>query len=80
MAKVLRSGRWLEHGTYPLECSSDRNQSRRKAAQTKSRLVIGGAAWAWLYHRYGNLYAAWISHLIVDVALILIGYDLLGLS
>ena len=45
-----------------------------------SGVVIGGAAWAWLYHRYGNLYAAWISHLIVDVALIGIGYDLLGLS
>jgi membrane protease YdiL (CAAX protease family) len=37
---------------------------------------IGGAVWAWLYHRSGSLYAPWLSHLVVDAALFVVGYDL----
>ena len=40
----------------------------------------GGAAWAWLYHRFANYYAPWISHLIIDAAAMAVGYDLLLLS
>ena len=36
----------------------------------------GGAVWAWLYDRTGSLYAPWVSHLLVDAAIFLIGYDL----
>jgi uncharacterized protein len=38
--------------------------------------AVGGAVWAWLYHRTGSLYAPWLSHLLVDVGLFVIGYDL----
>jgi hypothetical protein len=38
----------------------------------------GGAVWAWIYHRNGSLYGPWWSHGMVDAALMLIGYDLLG--
>jgi len=37
----------------------------------------GGVVWAWLYHRTGSLLGPWLSHLIVDVSLMLLGYDLL---
>jgi membrane protease YdiL (CAAX protease family) len=37
---------------------------------------VGGAAWAWLYQRSASLYAAWLSHLLVDAALFGVGYDL----
>lgn len=37
----------------------------------------GGIAWAWLYHRSGSLLGPWISHLIVDLSLMVVGYDLL---
>jgi membrane protease YdiL (CAAX protease family) len=36
----------------------------------------GGAFWAWLYHRTGSIYAPWISHLLVDVAVMGVGYNL----
>jgi uncharacterized protein len=38
---------------------------------------IGGAYWAWLYHRTGSLYASWLSHAIIDVAIFVVGYNLL---
>lgn len=39
-------------------------------------IAIGGAVWAWLYQRSGNLYGPWVSHLLVDAAIFAIGYDL----
>ncbi|HKD35353.1 MAG TPA: type II CAAX endopeptidase family protein, partial [Pirellulales bacterium] len=39
-------------------------------------VAIGGAAWAWLYHRSRSLLAPWISHAIVDAALFAIGYSM----
>ena len=38
-------------------------------------VAIGGAAWAWLYARSGSLVGPWISHMLVDAAIFLIGYD-----
>jgi membrane protease YdiL (CAAX protease family) len=40
-------------------------------------VAIGGVFWAWLYDRYGSLYASWISHLLVDLAVMSIGYRML---
>jgi membrane protease YdiL (CAAX protease family) len=37
---------------------------------------IGGAAWAWLYQRSGSLIGPWLSHLLVDAAIFVVGYDL----
>jgi membrane protease YdiL (CAAX protease family) len=39
-------------------------------------IAIGGAVWAWLYHRSGSLVGPWLSHLFVDAAIFVIGYDL----
>jgi membrane protease YdiL (CAAX protease family) len=39
---------------------------------------IGGTVWAWLYHRSGSLYAAWLSHAIIDAAIMLVGYDMVA--
>jgi membrane protease YdiL (CAAX protease family) len=38
----------------------------------------GGAVWAWLYHHRESLYAPWVSHLLVDLALMALGYDMLA--
>jgi membrane protease YdiL (CAAX protease family) len=40
-------------------------------------IAVGGAAWAWLYEKTGTIYSAWLSHLLIDGAVILLGYDLL---
>jgi membrane protease YdiL (CAAX protease family) len=37
---------------------------------------VGGAFWAWLYDRSGSVYAPWISHLLVDAAIMMVGYDM----
>jgi len=40
-------------------------------------IAIGGAFWAWLYHRSGSLMGPWLSHLLVDAAIFLgIGYEI----
>jgi uncharacterized protein len=39
-------------------------------------VAIGGAFWAWLYERSGAILAPWISHLVVDAVIFLVGYDL----
>jgi len=39
-------------------------------------VAVGGAVWAWLYHRSGSLYSVWLSHLLVDAAIFTVGYDL----
>jgi uncharacterized protein len=38
----------------------------------------GGIAWAWLYHRYQSLYAPWVSHLLADAAIMVVGYDMVS--
>ncbi len=40
-------------------------------------IAVGGAFWAWLYHRTENLSAAWLSHAIVDAGIFAFGYFLL---
>jgi membrane protease YdiL (CAAX protease family) len=37
---------------------------------------VGGAGWCWLYRRSGSLYGPWLCHLLVDAALMAVGYDL----
>ncbi len=41
-------------------------------------IAVGGAAWAWLYERSRSLYGPWLSHLLVDAAIMVIGYDLMS--
>jgi uncharacterized protein len=40
-------------------------------------IAVGGAVWAWIYHRSGTLYGPWFSHLLIDAAIFVIGYDLI---
>jgi membrane protease YdiL (CAAX protease family) len=42
-------------------------------------VAIGGGVWCWLYHKTGSLYAAWISHMLIDAAIMAIGYDMVAL-
>ena len=39
-------------------------------------VAVGGAFWAWLYDRTGSLYPAWLSHLLVDAAILAVGYTM----
>jgi len=39
-------------------------------------VAVGGAIWAWIYERPGALEGGWVSHMIVDVAIMIPGYDL----
>ncbi len=41
-----------------------------------STVGAGGLVWAWLYHRSRSLYGPWLSHALVDAALLWIGYGL----
>ncbi len=43
-------------------------------------VAVGGAFWAWLYQRSGSLLGPWLSHLLVDAGLFVIGWDLLSRS
>jgi len=39
-------------------------------------VAIGGAVWAWIYERTDSLYGPWLSHMVVDAAIFLVGYNL----
>jgi len=39
-------------------------------------VALGGVIWGWLYDRGGSLIPVWISHALVDLALMLLGWDL----
>lgn len=41
-------------------------------------VAIGGAFWAWLYHRTGSLVGPWLSHLVIDAGIFFIGYQLIA--
>lgn len=40
-------------------------------------VATGGAVWSILYHRYGSLLGAWTSHMIVDLGLMWVGWEVL---
>ncbi len=37
---------------------------------------IGGGVWAWMYHRTDSLLGPWLSHMLIDAAIFLIGFDM----
>lgn len=37
---------------------------------------LGGVIWAWQLQRTGSIYSAWLSHALVDVAVYVVGFDL----
>ena len=39
-------------------------------------IAVGAAVWAWLYARTDSIYGPWLSHLLVDAGIFLIGYDM----
>ncbi len=39
-------------------------------------VAVGGAVWAWMYHKSGTLYGPWLSHMLVDAGLMAMGYDM----
>jgi len=39
-------------------------------------ICCGGAVWAMIYERSKSIYGPWLSHLLADAAIFLIGYDL----
>lgn len=39
-------------------------------------VAVGGAVWAWIYATSRSLLGPWLSHLLVDAAIFLIGFDL----
>jgi membrane protease YdiL (CAAX protease family) len=41
-------------------------------------VAMGGGVWCWIYQRTGSLYAAWISHMLIDAAVMVIGWDMVG--
>lgn len=41
-------------------------------------VAIGGAIWAWLYQRSDSLYGPWLSHLLVDAAIFVVGYTMIA--
>lgn len=39
-------------------------------------VAVGGGVWARLYHQSGSLAGPWLSHMLVDAGIFLVGYDL----
>jgi membrane protease YdiL (CAAX protease family) len=46
------------------------------AAPLSLGVAGGGAVWAWLYDRTGSIYSPWLSHAIIDAAVLWVGYEM----
>lgn len=42
-----------------------------------SGVFVGGVAWSWLYGRYQSIWPAYVSHLLADVPIFIIGWHLI---
>lgn len=49
----------------------------RVTALASLGVFIGGAVWSWCYLRYRSIWPGFVSHLIVDVAIFIIGWQLI---
>jgi len=49
----------------------------QKTVPLSLAIAVGGFVWAWLYQRSGSLVGSWISHVLIDAAIFVVGYDLL---
>lgn len=47
------------------------------ALLASAAVFVGGLAWSWLYARYGSVWPGWLSHAMVDVAVLAVGWRLL---
>jgi len=43
-------------------------------------IAAGGFVWAWMFERSGSLLGPWLSHLLVDAAIMTIGYRMYFLN
>ena len=43
-------------------------------------MFIGGLVWSWTLLRWNSLLPGWISHALVDVAVLVVGASILGLN
>lgn len=43
-------------------------------------VCIGGITWSWLYLRFGTVWPGWVSHMIVDVAVFIVGWHIIFVS
>jgi membrane protease YdiL (CAAX protease family) len=39
-------------------------------------VFVGGAVWAWCYHRYRSIWPGWVCHIVADIAVFAIGWEL----
>ncbi len=38
-------------------------------------VAVGGFIWAWMYEKTGSIYGTWTSHIFVDTAIFVVGYN-----
>ena len=38
---------------------------------------LGGAAWSWIYHRMNSMWGPYVSHVIIDLAIMWVGWEVL---
>jgi membrane protease YdiL (CAAX protease family) len=43
-------------------------------------IAVGGAVWCWLFRRGGSIWAPWLSHLVIDAAIFVIGWDMVRMT
>ena len=49
----------------------------RVVALASIGIWVAGATWSWIYLRWRNIYAAYVSHVFADLVIFWIGYRIL---
>ena len=67
--------------TNDLDVAPSAQVKKSEVSQSRPRkAAVGGAVWAWIYERTKTLYAPWLSHLVVDAGIFLLGDEILKRS
>lgn len=52
----------------------------RITALGSAGVCLGGVTWSWLYLRFGTVWPGWVSHIIVDIAVFMVGWKIIFAS
>ena len=79
-ANVLSSAAFTGHHVIVLHAFMGSGANGWLTAALSMGVALAGMFWAWAYARSGSLVSPWLSHVLVDLGIMAIGYDVAGLS
>jgi uncharacterized protein len=76
LAVFASAGMFTLHHVFALEAQT----SWQPTALASLGIFIGGCTWSWLYLRYRSIWPGYVSHIFADIAVFIVGWQILFAS